>query len=281
MLGFAICLFAILCARPVEAASTETVSGTCMYDEAYEVLKIVNQKRTNQGLGKLTMDKDLLAAAMLRAAELTVEYNHLRPNGERCFTACDKMYAENIAYGYGSAADVMSGWMGSGGHKTNIMTSEFNSIGVGCFQMNGVLYWVQCFGCCKADSVSQPANVKKTYKVSLTSGVETKLVNPVGSKVSGFTATAGKNKLTLKWKKKTSVDGYQLQISTTKSFSKKRSFTIGKNTTKKVIKKYNGVKLKSKKRYYVRIRAYVNSTDSEGNTVKKYSKWNRISKKTK
>lgn len=279
--GFAIFLFAILGARPVEAADTKKVSGMCMYDEAYEVLEIVNEKRTEQGLGKLTMDKDLLATAMLRAAEISVVFGHNRPNGETCFTANKKMYGENIAYGYASATKVMGIWMSSGGHRANIMNGEFNSIGIGCLQVDGVLYWVQCFGYCKADTVSQPANAKKTYSVSLTSGVNTKLVNPIGSKISDFTAVAGKNKLTLKWKKRAGVDGYQLQISTTKSFKTKRNFTIGKNTTKKVIKKYNGVKLKAKKRYYVRIRAFVKSTDEQGNTVKKYSNWNTINKKTK
>ena len=48
--------------------------------------------------------------------------------------------------------------------------------------------------------------------------------------------------------------GYELQISTKKSFSKKntKTYKLGKGAKSKTIKK-----LKSKKKYYVRIRAYV------------------------
>lgn len=281
ILGCMICLFLALVTKPVEAASTKTVTGTCKYDAAYDVLRIVNQKRASSGLGKLTMDKDLLAAAMKRAVEISVVFDHTRPNGERCFTACNKMYGENVAYGFTSSSDVMQAWMGSSGHKANIMNGGYQSIGVGCIEINGVLYWVQCFGYCEADKATKPNDVKRTYKVSLTGGVDTKIVSPVDSRVSGFAATPGKNRLTLKWKKKSGVDGYQLQISTTKTFKVKGSYTIGKNATKKVVKKYKGAKLKSKKKYYVRIRAFVKSTDSQGNVTKKYSKWKTISKVVK
>lgn len=101
------------------------------------------------------------------------------------------------------------------------------------------------------------------------------------TKVSGFKVTAGKRKLTLKWKKKSGISGYQLQISTKKSFKTKQTYTIGRNTKKKVITKYKGKKLAAKKKYYIRIRAYVKSTNAKGKTVKKYSKWVTVSKKTR
>ncbi len=66
--------------------------------------------------------------------------------------------------------------------------------------------------------------------------------------------TAGKKKAVVRWKKQTkSTTGYQIQYSTDKKFRKgNKTVIIKKNkTTSKTI-----TKLKSKKKYYVRIRTY-------------------------
>ena len=287
MIAVMICFFTFWGTASVEAASTKTVTGVCYYDDAYDVLELVNEQRSKNGMSELTMDKDLLAAAMLRAAECTVLFDHSRPNGTKAFTVCDKMFGENIAYGFTSATGVMNGWMNSSGHKKNILNKGYKSIGIACFYKDGIKYWVQCFGLDKANKVTQPSNSKKTYKVALSSGTETKLVtsssttNPLKTKVANVKVTAGKKKLILTWKKKSGIDGYQIQVSTSKTFKTKQSYTIGKKTTKKTITKYKGKKLKSKKRYYIRIRAYTKSTASDGTVTKKYSKWKTVNKKTK
>ncbi|MBO5088388.1 MAG: CAP domain-containing protein [Lachnospiraceae bacterium] len=305
---FVACAMLFFNVQIVEAASTKNTTGTCEYDKAYEVLKLINEERADAGKQKLTMDKDLLEAAMLRAAEITVSFDHVRPNGTKCFTVCDKVYAENIAYGYETSADVVEGWMSSKqGHRESIMNGDYETVGIGCFKQNGVRYWVQCFGYDDLKKVSQPDNVKRTYIVALTSSgkttikpqaetkTETKtdteaqaeseaddtVTNPLQSGVSGVKVSAGKKKLTITWKKKSGVSGYKLQISTSKSFKSKQTYTIGKNTTKKVIKKYKGKSLKAKKKYYIRIRAYIKSTDADGVSTVKYSKWKTLSKKTK
>lgn len=62
-----------------------------------------------------------------------------------------------------------------------------------------------------------------------------------------------KKTLLVQWKKLSGVSGYQIQIATNKKFTKgKKSYIIKKaKTTKKTIKK-----LKSKKKYYIRVCAY-------------------------
>lgn len=62
-----------------------------------------------------------------------------------------------------------------------------------------------------------------------------------------------KNKLTVKWKKQSSITGYQIQYSTGKNFKKnKKTITVSKaKTTSTTISK-----LKKKKTYYVRVRTY-------------------------
>lgn len=135
-----------------------TVQGTNNYTYAYQVLNIVNQRRAENGLSPLTMDKDLLDAAMLRAAEITIKFSHTRPSGQSCDTVSYKVYGENIAYGYGTPDDVMKAWMNSTGHRENILTADYTSIGVGCFYKNGTYYWVQLFGYNTPSTISQPAD---------------------------------------------------------------------------------------------------------------------------
>lgn len=76
----------------------------------------------------------------------------------------------------------------------------------------------------------------------------------------------GKRKLAVKWKKVKGVSGYQLQYSTDKKFKKARTKTVQTTKTAKTVKK-----LKSKKRYYVRVRAY---KKVGGKTY--YSKWSKV-----
>ena len=68
---------------------------------------------------------------------------------------------------------------------------------------------------------------------------------------------------TVKWKKKSSITGYQIQYSTDSKFKKEKKSIKTKNA-KTVSKKIT--KLKVAKKYYVRIRTYKG---------KKYSKWSK------
>lgn len=113
------------------------LSGTYNYEYAYEVLDLVNEEREAEGLAALEMDEDLLAAAMERAVEINLYCSHTRPTGLDCYTIESKARGENIAAGYSSPASVMNGWMNSSGHKANILTSTYTSIGIGCFTQGG------------------------------------------------------------------------------------------------------------------------------------------------
>lgn len=98
---------------------------------------------------------------------------------------------------------------------------------------------------------------------------------PIVSKVSALKVKAGKKKLTVSWKEDSSVTGYQIQISAKLNFRSRKNITIGK--FKKI---YTKKGLKSKKKYYVRIRAYKTYKDN-GITKKAYGKWSVKSKKIK
>ena len=295
----------------VNAATTKTITGVSRYDYAYQVLEKSNAARVKQGKNELTMDSDLLKAAMARAAECAVNFDHIRPNGENCFALDDKIYAENLAAGQESPAEVVEDWLASSGHRTNLLNNDYNSIGVGVFEYDNRIYWVELFGRVGGDGVGEPDTGSATYQIALAKSEETVLLkgagittDPLAGKISNVKLTAGKNKLTLTWNKKTGIAGYQVQISDKKSFKNPKTYTLAKSKKKLVIKKYKGKKLKSKKRYYVRIRAYkefenVTATSSGDSTVDTastgvseaasdetaggytYSKWCTVNKKVK
>lgn len=76
--------------------------------------------------------------------------------------------------------------------------------------------------------------------------------------------SAKDNGFKIKWKKKSSITGYQIQYSTNSKF-KKGNKSIKIKSAKTVSKKIT--KLKVAKKYYVRIRTYKG---------KKYSKWSKV-----
>ena len=53
---------------------------------------------------------------------------------------------ENIARGQKTPSSVMDSWMNSSGHRANILSSSYSSIGVGyAVADDGRAYWVQIF----------------------------------------------------------------------------------------------------------------------------------------
>ena len=98
---------------------------------------------------------------------------------------------------------------------------------------------------------------------------------PTVSKVKSFRAKAEKKKLELTWEKLSGAAGYQIQISTKRNFKGANKISISKSK-----KTYTKKGLKSKKKYYIRIRAYMTYKDADNKTKKVYGKWTTISKKT-
>ena len=121
-----------------------------------------------------------------------------------------------------------------------------------------------------SEPVTTPSTTQPTTKPSTTKNTET--VKP--KKTSIKKLSKGKKKFTVTWAKVSGVKGYQIQYSSDKKFKKnKKSVTVTKQkTTKATVKK-----LKSKKKYYVRVRTY-----KTVNGKKIYSSWSKVkSVKTK
>lgn len=121
-----------------------------------------------------------------------------------------------------------------------------------------------------SEPTTTPSTTQPTTKPSTTKN--TKTVKP--KKTSIKKLSKGKKKFTVTWAKVSGIKGYQIQYSSDKKFKKNnKSVTVTKQkTTKDTVKK-----LKSKKKYYVRVRTY-----KTVNGKKIYSSWSKVkSVKTK
>lgn len=115
-------------------------------DYADKVIELVNKERKAAGLKALEKDDVLCANAETRAKELAKKFSHTRPDGTECFTAITVKFGfagENIAQGQPTPADVMSSWMDSDGHRSNILSKDYAKIGVGFDPSSNS--WVQIF----------------------------------------------------------------------------------------------------------------------------------------
>jgi len=120
-----------------------------------EVVIRTNAERARHGLRPLTVDARLARAAQAHSADMVRRsfFAHENPDGRQVWdraVAAGYAYrkvAENIAAGQRTAEEVVLGWMGSPGHRANILDGELTQIGVGCAEGGSFgFYWTQVFG---------------------------------------------------------------------------------------------------------------------------------------
>ena len=118
-----------------------TIASEGMDGEENTVARLVNEQRAAAGLPALLVAPSLNRAAAWKSADPSntgggsVPFGHTDSLGRApSQRAGDCGYpgqaAENIAYGY-SASGVVTAWMGSAGHRANILGSYYTVMGVG------------------------------------------------------------------------------------------------------------------------------------------------------
>lgn len=109
---------------------------------------------TESGLRQLSYDATLEEVAKTRAKELTSRFSHDRPDGSKWSTAFPEgnyYKGENISMGYPTAEDAFNGFLEANesyagqGHRRNMLRREFTRVGLACYELNGIKYWVQEF----------------------------------------------------------------------------------------------------------------------------------------
>jgi uncharacterized protein YkwD len=124
---------------------------------AAELASLTNTERRQAGLAVFAVSPLLMQAAQLQADQMAAlgQMAHDLP-GARYPEPADRLaavgyrwqaYAENVAYGQGSPAAAMSSWMGSSGHRANILNPALRELGTAVARgSDGRPYYAQVFG---------------------------------------------------------------------------------------------------------------------------------------
>ena len=119
-----------------------------------QVIDLVNKQRANYGLPALKANWELCRVARYKSQDMINKryFDHPSPTYGSPFNMMENFgirfsaAAENIAHGQRTPQAVMTDWMGSTGHRTNILNRGYNQIGVGVAKAsNGTYYWTQHF----------------------------------------------------------------------------------------------------------------------------------------
>lgn len=119
-----------------------------------QVVKLVNVERSKQGLQPLTENWQLSRVARYKSADMAAKnyFSHTSPTYGSPFRMMESFgikyssAGENIAYGQKTPQQVMTAWMNSPGHRSNIMSPSYTQIGVGyATNKSGTPYWTQMF----------------------------------------------------------------------------------------------------------------------------------------
>ena len=129
---------------------TFTINGetrTGHFDKAasQELVRLLNDYRAKHGKKKLAQTAPLTKAAMVRSKEITVVFDHRRPNGKMCFSVAKELDGENISGGYMSAQEIMDAWINSPPHNANMLYSKFKKIGISVFVLKSPLYGIDMY----------------------------------------------------------------------------------------------------------------------------------------
>lgn len=116
-----------------------------------EVIRLVNDQRSKNGLKPLTANWELSRVARYKSQDMVDNryFSHTSPTYGtpfqmiRVFGLTYRTAGENIAYGQRTPQTVVNAWMNSSGHRANILNASYTQIGVG-YVSNGH-YWTQMF----------------------------------------------------------------------------------------------------------------------------------------
>lgn len=122
------------------------------------LVSLTNDDRADEGLGTLTVNPQLVAAAQAKADHMAAHgyFAHTSPDGSTSwswFRDAGYRFAyagENLAVDFTDSGDVNRAWLNSPTHRANIMNGKFTEIGIataeGMYQGRKTVFVVQMFG---------------------------------------------------------------------------------------------------------------------------------------
>jgi len=134
---------------------------------AFELINLTNQERTNRHLATLAVNPLLNKAAEKKLADLFKHqyFSHNSPDGTKFSTWVKEVgysytiVGENLAMGFGTDEQIIKAWMDSPKHRENILKERYQEIGMaiakGKFKGDYVTMVVQYFGATNVYSLSE------------------------------------------------------------------------------------------------------------------------------
>lgn len=120
------------------------------WDLVNEILVLVNEHRTTLGLGTIQKDATYASAYAVDHTNYMIEQNRINHDnfGVRVKALKDngaEKVAENVAYGYTTAEDVVNAWLNSEGHR-GIIEGNYTHSGFGVVKTDkNTYYFTQLF----------------------------------------------------------------------------------------------------------------------------------------
>ncbi len=103
------------------------------------LLSATNTQRSNNGASALSSNSKLASAAQSKAQDMVARnyWSHVTPDGKQPWVFINNAgysyvsAGENLAYGFLSSGDTVTGWMNSASHKANLLSTSFTEVGFG------------------------------------------------------------------------------------------------------------------------------------------------------
>lgn len=131
--------FVAIAFRGRPQAQSQDVLAYATSVESSSLLDETNAQRAANGQPPLKLNSQLISAATAKANDMAARnyWSHVTPDNEQPWSFFDKVgYAyqkagENLAYGFTTSKETISGWMNSPTHKANLLDPVFDEVGFG------------------------------------------------------------------------------------------------------------------------------------------------------
>lgn len=145
-----------------DARSLAKSNETLYASQVEELVGLINEYRTANGLNKVDLTANFTDAAMHRAAEsaysdwnMTAYENgskrHIRPNFEKASSIATEYgitgnFGENYGRYFDTPAEILNGWKNSDAHNALLLNGSYTKAGIGiAADSDGYLYWIAIF----------------------------------------------------------------------------------------------------------------------------------------
>lgn len=134
-----IVLAGLVVGQPLVARSQRSVLAYAAKINRQSLLDATNQQRLANRRHQLSLNLDLNRAAQAKASDMAKRdyWSHNTPDGQEPWVFIQgvgytyQKAGENLAYGFATSPETVSGWMNSPSHRANLLDNAYQDVGFG------------------------------------------------------------------------------------------------------------------------------------------------------